>query len=583
MRTLALSRPARVVSDEAALTAEYQSARYIHHRLLDFEDEHQRVLDIAQEDAAPGITRVSEIVSRLRRRQRIAKRATRWVPGHHPLWMASLSEQLAALRKTRNASPGWRAAIKWADEQTGDAKSVRRRRAKRPSQVRRRKTETEEAFAKRFALLTTDETNEHFAAKVAAAPRRTRREQYRAELYARHVGDEATERSRIYWGTWNALVKSVDQARAAVLNARRDGMPAEWHRPKWRDTSSLHADSGFRVVRRGGDPFRGKGGDVVNDQWWEVEIRLHSGWVRVRAKIGTWHELPESARLKACKLTRRNVAGRWRYSLSIVIDGMPEELTYAVGATPNQRGRRELLDGQGLVALDWGHREHGHPGATQGIRAFTWRGDDGMTGEILLPTECRRLLDDIASMKSRVDTVFGKRGVADRNRHTYRRRLMRQGVRTDEESLWLRWEHRYEQRMARARRRISALREQTYLSALRDLRIRYSYFAIEDEPGNHHRNLDTAEQTRHRKRENRDLVARYEFITICERLGGILVPVTARNTTRNFECCGVLAENTPELLMACPSCGRVVDKDHHATEEILRRGKAAIAEREAAE
>lgn len=44
---LTMCRPARVLSCEIRLDAEYRSARWIHHRLLDFEDEHQRVLDAA--------------------------------------------------------------------------------------------------------------------------------------------------------------------------------------------------------------------------------------------------------------------------------------------------------------------------------------------------------------------------------------------------------------------------------------------------------------------------------------------------------------------------------------------------------
>lgn len=590
MRTLAMSRPARVVSDQLALDSEFRSARYLYHRLLDFEDEHQRLLDDVQERCAPGIGRVSRILARLRKRKQQRERATGWMPCDHPALADALSKRLAALRKVRNSDQRWKDAIRWPEEQIGEPKQVRRRRAKSPDKVKRRKSETAEAFAKRFALMTTDETDEHYAEKSAEPPRQTRREVHRSSLYTAHVGEVATERSRIYWGTWNAIVGSVDQARAAVLKARREGMPAEWRRPRWSDTGSLHADGGgFRIVRRGGESFRGKGGAMVNDPWLEVKIRLYGGWARVRAKLGSWHTIPEVAKLKTCKLTRRHVAGRWHYSVSIVFDGMPDELTYAVGSVPDVRGlngiqgRRELLDGQGVVALDWGHREHGHPGAALGIRAFTWRGDDGLTGEILLPAECRKLLDEINAMKSRVDETFGARGLPDRNRHTYRRRLMRQGVRTEEESLWIAWEKRYEKRMARARRRVQNLREQTYLCAVRELRTRYRVFVTEDEPGKHHRKLDRDQQTKHRKRENRDLVARYEFLTICERLGGVVLPVTSRNTTRHFECCGVLAENNSDLLMACPSCGRIVDKDYHATEEILRRGKKALAELEAAQ
>jgi predicted RNA-binding Zn-ribbon protein involved in translation (DUF1610 family) len=105
----------------------------------------------------------------------------------------------------------------------------------------------------------------------------------------------------------------------------------------------------------------------------------------------------------------------------------------------------------------------------------------------------------------------------------------------------------------------------------------------EDEPGLHHRRLDTEEETRRRKRSNRDMVARYLFLSICERSGAEVLTVPSRNTTRECPACGELAENGPELLIACPSCGMVRDKDHGAAEVILRRGQAALADRAASD
>jgi hypothetical protein len=558
MRTLAMSRPARVPRNAIALDREYKSARYIHHRLLDFEDAHQRILDDVQEECAPGINRVARILATLRRRKRRGSRSTKWVPGCHPELMASLSKRVAELRKTRNADSRWRVALAWADSPGDDAQSR--------GKTRRKKGEGWTGFLMRDA-----------EKRARGRDRMSRREQYRSELYAAHVGAEASQRSRIYWGTWNALVKSVDQARGDVMKLRRSGMPAEWRRPRWDDDSSLHADSGgFRILGQSG-------------ACWVIEMRLHTGWARFRAKVGghsAWHEVPLDAKFKTCKLTRRRIANEYQYTVSIVVSGMPDERTRSVDFTPDPRGhgtkgRLELLDGQGVVGLDWGHREHGHPNHHLGIRAFTWVGDDGQRGEVLIPAECRELLDSIDAMKSRLDTTFTARGVASRNRHVYRSRLMRSGVRTQEEGRWLEWETKYEQRIARARKRIANLREQVYFTALRELRIRYRHFAIEDEPGEHHRKLDTEEQTRHRKRQNRDLVARYLFLTICERLGGVVVPVSARNTTRRCPKCGTLGENGPELLIACPKCGTVEDKDERASEEILLRGQAVLAEREA--
>jgi hypothetical protein len=398
--------------------------------------------------------------------------------------------------------------------------------------------------------LTQDETDEHYAAKIAAGPRQTRREAYRAKLY----GDR-----RIYWGTWNALVRAVDQARKAVLKRRKEGLPAEWRRPRWGNDQSLVADSsGFRVVERG-------------KPWWVIEMRLGltDEWVRFKAKIGNWHDIPEDAVLRTCQLTRRRDGSRWSYSVSIVVDGI------AKSSEPAASG--------GIVALDWGHREHGHELERIGMRVFAWLGDDGRRGEILLPAECRRALDEIDALKSRVDKAFDARRAArklpDRNRYTYRRRLERGGVRTDDESFWLRWEMRYERRIAALRKRIENLRKETYLRAVRELRSQYATFAIEDEAAWSHKRQAKEDQERRRKRSNRDLSARYQFVQICERFGADVVPVTARNSTRECPECGQLAENGPELLVTCPGCGTTRDKDFGACHVILRRAQVALAER----
>jgi transposase len=303
-----------------------------------------------------------------------------------------------------------------------------------------------------------------------------------------------------------------------------------------------------------------------------MRIGVTEEWVRFRAKCGNWHAIPEDAVMRTCQLTRRRDGMRWCYSVSIVVDGV---------------AKKRALQGAGIVALDWGHREHGHDNAKQGIRAFTWVGDDGRSGEILLPAECRRLLDEVDEIKSRIDQAFDARkearNLTERNRHTYRRRLTSLGVLSEEESLWLKWEMRYERRLNQRRKRIQNLRRETYLAAARELRQHYAVFAIEDQVAESMKQLDLDEMTRHRKRSNRDMTARYEFTQICERLGAHLVPVTARNTTRECPDCGELAEVGPELLIVCPGCGGVRDRDFGACVVILKRAQAALAERDAAE
>lgn len=569
---LTLSRPAKIASSETRLDAEYKSTRWIHHRLLDFEDEHQLVLDAAAEATAPGIVRVGRLLAKLARKAKRRERTTAgsWSPNPRPELAAHLKERLARLRVVRNADERWTAALGWADEEVGEAKQVRRRRAKDPRHVKRRKNESDEAWEKRFALLTADETDEHYAAKVEKASKQTRREAYRAKLYAER---------RCYWGTWNALCKSVDQARNDVLARRKQGMPAEWRRPKFRDPASLAADSGgFRIVDREG-------------LWWLVEIRLGAGeaeWVTVRAKCGNWHDVPEDAEFTTAKLTRRQDGARWSYSLSLTVEGVAKPATDWATS--------------GLVAFDWGHREHGHDNAQDGIRAFVWRGNDGRTGEILIPAECRRTLDEIDALKARLDTTFDarRRGLLAargsqyhdpahcRNRHSYRRHLERLGVRTDEQSLWLAWETRYERRIMARRKRFRNLRRETYTQAVRDLRKHYAQFAFESERihdalktrkqrGTTIRELQTEDEMIRRKRANRDLTARYEFVSLCERFGAEIVPVPSRNTTRECPTCGKRGENGPELLTACSGCGTTRDKDRGAAVVIFRRAEKVLA------
>jgi hypothetical protein len=563
MTTLAMHRPAVIQSGARQLDEEMRAARWLYHRLLDFEDQHQTILNGAAEMAAPGISRTAALVARLlgRAKRRDRTTAGQWSPNPHPEWLPRLRSSLAELRTRRNKSEIWKAACSWADGVDDDAPDR--------GGIRRKSGESDEDFAKRSS---------------GRRNKLTRREAYRKALYDAHVAEGATERSRVYWGTWNFLLKSVDRARKSVLEARKSGMPAEWRRPKRDDRNSIAADAGgFRIVDRGGGTVTAKSGATVGNPWWTVEMRLASGWVRFRAKFANWHELPADAKLKTCTLTRDDRD----FSVSITVAGMPDEHTYSVGPAPNAAGKRELLDGQGLVALDWGHREHGHPNERDGLRVFVWVGEDGRSGEILLPKECRDLLDEVDAMKSLIDEAFNARKTSmrlpDRNRYGYRNRLLRSGVLSQEEAHWLTWESRYERRISSARDRIVNLRKETYLQAIRGLRRDYGKFAIEDETIRGHRKSAKEDQTLHRKRQNRELSARYEFVQLCERLGATMIAVPARNSTRECPWCGELHENTADLLMVCPSTGRATDKDYQAGITILRRGEEALAKLAAAE
>jgi hypothetical protein len=326
--------------------------------------------------------------------------------------------------------------------------------------------------------------------------------------------------------------------------------------------------------------------------WWTLEMRLKEGWVTFKAKFGNWHPIEGDLKLKHLKLTRRKNGNGWSYSASLSIEGLSKQV-------PKRAAN------QGVVALDWGHREHQHPNAHLGIRAFTWLGDDGAEGEVLIPTECRELKDQVNETKSKMDTVFNARkdslGLPDRNRYAYRKRLRKaeRGVPatkptdggepteaiparklTAEETLWLKWEMRYERRLMRMRKRIDNLRTETYTKAVRELREKYAFFVVENESTKQHQQLDIREMTPHRKRENRDLTARYSFLEISERYGAHKVEVPSRNSTREcttLTCDGLLPKNGPELIVTCPKCGLARDKDRGACIVLLRRGQEALA------
>lgn len=514
----AIKRPARLLSGKLELEWELHMTRHTHHRLLDFEDVHQRVLDEVAEIVAPNIVRVGRLFARLMARKWRMERSTGWsLPLHEP-WRIELGKRLKSLRLQRNTDPRWKAALKWADTPSENAPQR--------GNARRRPNETDAEFELRVSQRRT---------------LLTRREAWRAELYAART---------IYWGTWNGLIKQVDQARSSVLAQRKEGVPANWHRPRWDKPTTLYADrGGFRVHRE--------------NKCWEVEIRLFEGWARFR--LSSHGQLPSNfTEFRTAKVTRTKNGAGWDYSVSLTVAS-----DAALAAT----------SGAGIVAFDGGYREFGHETAEAGIRAFRWLGNDGGSGEILLPAECRKLADLNKHLLSKLDTSFSELGLPHRSRHHYRSVLMRSGVRTEWENAWLGDERRVERRVAANRKRIENLRKETYLQASKELMMRYSTFIFEDTKGQELRDIGTDKQALRRSRQNRDLVAEYGFRELCERRGADVVTVDARNSTRECPDCGHLCKTTAKLLIQCESCNKVRDQDIGAARVLLRRGIEALEKR----
>lgn len=524
--TRAANRPAYVdKTTTEALNREIAAVRWAHHRLIDIEVGFEAKLQAAAEEIAPGITRIGRIITTLRRRARRRKRQSGgWSPNPRPELCERLSGRLRELRDKRNVDPQWKKACSWASEAEPDA----------PYVLRRRKA---------------GETEESFQARCAAGKQRSRRDQARVELY---------EQTRCHANSWCAAVRAVDAARSAVVKQRKAGVASDIHRPRYRDPATVTSDSAWRVVAR-------------NGPWWTIEMPVgrstcdSSGVVRFRAKLG--NAGIDTATLRRLSLTRHQDGCGWRYTVSVVV-----------------KSEAPQFAGTGVVGVDWGHRERGHENQRDGMRAFTWHGADGQSGEILLPIECREQLDRIQHEQSRIDTAWDVRKKAmelpDRSRQGYRRRLMVSGVRTEEEARWLSWEMRLERRCQSARKRIMNLRRETYIQAVRGLRTRYGTVVVEDQAAQRMKDLDTDEMTRHRKRQNRDMVARYEFVLLCKRYGATVLEVNAKNTTAECPDCGTLADKTEDITIVCPGCGKTRDRDYGAARVILARGQKKLAEKE---
>lgn len=516
MRILVINRPAIIESNIGDLDREFRAARWTHHRILDFEEQHQEHMDQQAELCAPGIRRVARLVSKLRGRIRRKERSTGWSPPLHDDWLSSLSSRLLTLRKQRDTDPRWKSAVRWGDSSDSDAPAR--------GGARRKPGETDGQFTERNATRRTT---------------LTRREAHRAKLYAERT---------VYWGTWNGLLKQVDQARSMIIKRRKEGLPADWHRPRWDNPCTLYADtSGLRVHRD-------------NGKHWAVEMRLFEGWAKFRLSS---HGKPfeDFDEIRTVKLTRRKNGSGWSYSVSITVAGALEK----------------IHPGQRIVALDGGFRERGHPSEHHGIRAFAWLGEDGKRGEVLLPDECRQRADMNQRLLSKLALDFNEIGLPYKTRHHYRSALMRSGVRTELEQAWLSDERRVERRVEANRKRIVNLREEAYRRAINELRQRYGLFIFEDTSGQKLRKIGTEEQAPRRQRQNRDMVAEYTFRQLCERSGAEAILVSARNSTRECPACGELTESSSKLLIKCRTCGTVRDQDFGAAQVLLKRAQGALA------
>lgn len=292
-----IHRPVRILSDTHVLDREFRAARWIYHRLLDFELEHQAMLDAA----FPRLTRVGKLLGRLKRRDRWRERVTGgWAPKERPELRKALEELRVELRKERNADPRWKELLGWPRDKVGEKR------------VRRQKDESDEKFEER-----------------RAKAYRSRREQHAINVYAQR---------RCHWDAYNAQKKFVDQAVKTVLKVRREGRSARLRRPKWSDPGQI------QVMPRSFEWDR---------QSLTMHVRLHQGWATFKLRQNTggvkglMDEWPEDASIRVVELCRERVGNGWKYSVSVTIAGTwTSKIQSGKGVVGIDTGHRQYSDGR---------------------------------------------------------------------------------------------------------------------------------------------------------------------------------------------------------------------------------------------
>lgn len=536
-----LNRPA-IIDKSNNLDTEFDSVRWVYNRLLDFEYQHQAVLDTAAEQAAPNIIRVGTLISRLNARKRRTERSNDKTLGHHPGILKTLKDRLVTLRKERDKSDLWKSAKKWDQEPaTQDELELFSISEKK---VRRQASETEEKFLERQSKIQL----------------RSRREFHELKLY---------KDIRCHYDSFTAAKNSIQQAKKKILQIRKEGRSAKFNRPRWSDRQSLtwQVSGGEKNQKKVLDGYVAGISIVRDNLWWSITVPIGSkkfgnnNSVTFRIKGGNWHQIPEDAKVSIIQLTKIRVGNSWKYTASITIDGSFE--------------KKELATA-GSIGIDWGHRE-----ISKTIRAFTWTDQDGKSDEIILPEKVREFLDLKDQIKSDLDKAFLVRKAAKqlqfRNRFQYRNYLLRLGVRTEEEVDWLTWEIKQDRRVTRLNQKINNIRNDLYTKKVLELRKKYSTFFVENISGEKFRELGKDQMSLHRSRQNRDVVARYKFNAIAKHYDANIVEVAAKNSTRECPDCGTLADPTKEIMILCLGCGNIRDRDHGASKVILRRGLTGIA------
>lgn len=418
--------------------------------------------------------------------------------------------------------------------------------------------------------------------------------------------------SGLYWGNYNAVMKSFDVARSAIFKTRAEGEPASmnFHRFDGTGRFSVQFQGGLRVA----DLFSGQSNllqidPVPDDAFFHPQravrrkLRKTKGRIRVCSasnKEPIWldfpvtihRKIPEHALVKEAKLVRRKVGHAWRWSLSLVVNETQ-------GVAPH-------LPDNGL-AIDIGWRK-----LADHLRVAAYGDEYENVGEVVLDENFIKVNDRLIGLQSTIDHLFNKmrdqfmawiknemlpewmvqelrylhlwrapdklsRVVKawSENRFEQDREMFVSAFHWREKYLHLySWQCNLREKMMLRRREqfrifakwVSENHERVYLE---DFNLKDTARKKSPDQG-----VDADNKIRHWAKISSPGELRAEISRACKKTGCEVVRVSAQYTTITCPKCKkiVIADTKKNIILYCEHCGYQYDQDHGAVRNIMERG-----------